>query len=380
MRVLRSSSLLRVAFLPFSLLLIAVAAAQELPPIGGPAFVTRPQSQTVFVGTTVTLTATASNSPTYQWFRNDVELPGRTGETLVLTNVQLADAGTYRSLARNVGGTAISADAVITVLPAPTGPAARISNASIRTTMDQGQTLIVGLTLRGGDKTVLLRAVGPGLARFEIPLFMARPKLSLFRGPTLLAENEAWGGTAALRATFARLGAFSLADDSRDAALERILDGGNTVQVFGTAGTVLVEAYDAEEGMTARIYNLSARNRVGTGSSVLIAGVTLQGTGPQPVLVRAIGPGLAGFGVPGVLARPRLQVFNSSQIRIADVTNWDPALTAAFNRTGAFALTPGSADAAVVLTLAPGSYTFQVSGADGGTGEALVELYEMPLL
>jgi hypothetical protein len=45
---------------------------------------------------------------------------------------------------------------------------------------------------------------------------------------------------------------------------------------------------------------------------------------------------------------------------------------------GAFALTPGSRDAALLTTLAPGSYTVQVSGADGGTGEALVEIYEVP--
>ena len=45
---------------------------------------------------------------------------------------------------------------------------------------------------------------------------------------------------------------------------------------------------------------------------------------------------------------------------------------------GAFALDAGSKDAALLTTLAPGSYTVQVKGADGGTGEALVEIYEVP--
>jgi hypothetical protein len=46
---------------------------------------------------------------------------------------------------------------------------------------------------------------------------------------------------------------------------------------------------------------------------------------------------------------------------------------------GAFALPPGSRDAAVILTLAPGAYTAQVTAAEGiGTGTALIELYELP--
>lgn len=43
-----------------------------------------------------------------------------------------------------------------------------------------------------------------------------------------------------------------------------------------------------------------------------------------------------------------------------------------------FQFAEGSADSAFLLTLLPGAYTLQVAGADGGTGIALVELYEMP--
>ena len=54
------------------------------------------------------------------------------------------------------------------------------------------------------------------------------------------------------------------------------------------------------------------------------------------------------------------------------------ALTGAFTQTGAFALPATSRDSALLVTLSPGSYTAQVSGAGGTTGIALVELYEMP--
>ena len=101
-------------------------------------------------------------------------------------------------------------------------------------------------------------------------------------------------------------------------------------------------------------------------------------------LALAIGPSLTAFGVAGALADPRLRVFTGAAL-IAENDNWsivpaDTAATAQAARdTGAFALANGSKDAALILTLAPGAYTAQVSGADGAsTGVALIEVYEVP--
>jgi hypothetical protein len=50
----------------------------------------------------------------------------------------------------------------------------------------------------------------------------------------------------------------------------------------------------------------------------------------------------------------------------------------AFTQTGAFGLSAGSKDAALLGTLPPGAYTAQVSGVNATTGVALVEVYEIP--
>ena len=63
---------------------------------------------------------------------------------------------------------------------------------------------------------------------------------------------------------------------------------------------------------------------------------------------------------------------------MAENDNWSPGLRSSFNKVGAFDLTTLSLDAAMVITLPPGAYTAQVSGADGGTGQAIVEIYELP--
>jgi N-acetylmuramoyl-L-alanine amidase len=257
------------------------------------------------------------------------------------------------------------------------GPSAWLANLSLRTALDPGRSMIVGFVVRGGRKDLLVRAAGPALSAFGLTTAMADPRLEVFLGPTRLAQNNDW--PAGLAPAFADVGAFAFPAASRDAALLQPIQGAGTAIVTGTAGgVVLVEGYDAGVGSAVRLVNLSARNRAGTGADALIAGFVIAGSGTQRVLIRAVGPGLAAFGVTDFLSDPRLEVRDAAG-RIAENDNWDADLAPVFAQAGAFALTPGSRDAAVVLTLAAGrSYTVQVAGAGAATGEALVEVYEVP--
>ena len=305
-------------------------------------------------------------------------LPGQNSATLTLANVNATAAGSYVCVATNAAGTATSSVAALTVSTS-SAVTSMISNVSVRTTLDAGQTLFVGFTMQGGVKPVLVRAVGPGLGNFGVAGAMSDPRLAIYRGADMLTQNDNWGGSSALTNAFASVGAFPLTPASMDAAVMRSLEGGHTAQITGVeAGNVLVEAYDAESGTATRLTNVSARNRVGTGADIMIAGFTIGGTGSKNLLVRAVGPTLADFGVPGTLEHPKLEIYNGAGERIAINEIWSATLSSAFSSVGAFPLTPGSADAALTISLPPGGYTVQVSGADGGTGEALVELYELP--
>ena len=134
---------------------------------------------------------------------------------------------------------------------------------------------------------------------------------------------------------------------------------------------------------TGRLANLSTRGEVRSGNEVMFAGFVLGGTAPHRVLLRAIGPGLTAFGLPAadVLTNPQLELY-SGQTVIEANDDWAAeavaaaGITAAASNVGAFALDPVSADAALVATLAPGPYTARVSGTDGGSGVAIVEVYD----
>lgn len=268
--------------------------------------------------------------------------------------------------------------ALLLLPPARAVETAALSNLSVRTTLAANQTLIVGGTISGRDKEILLRAGGPALTQFGLN-GMADPRLSLFRtGSTPVATNDDW--PASLASVFTNVGAFAFTPNSRDAALTQSLSGSFTAHVVGnSAGSVLVEAYDIAGGLSPRMTNLSARNRVGTGADILIAGFSISGTGTKKLLIRGVGPGLGAFGITGFLNDPIVRVYNSSNVVIATNDTWSSTLAETMTQVGAFALPAGSRDAALLVTLNAGqTYTVQVSGADGGAGEGLVEVYEVP--
>jgi len=141
----------------------------------------------------------------------------------------------------------------------------------------------------------------------------------------------------------------------------------------------LVPAFGAE--FDKRLSNLSTRTQVGTGANVAVVGFVVGPGSSKNVLIRAIGPGLSAFGVSGGLGDPKIDLYDSSTPAklVATNDNWSTATVGAttFATVGAFNLGAGSRDAALTATLAPGSYTAQVTGVANATGIALVEVYDV---
>lgn len=356
---------------------VTLYGSEASAPPSAPSIASQPAAQTAVTGGTVTFSVSAGGSGplAYQWRKDGTALAGATNATLTLGSVQSAQAGSYSVVVSNSLGSVTSNGATLTVA---TGPLSRLGNLSVRTTLGVGQNLIVGFVMSGGSKPILLRAVGPQLKAFGLTDAHPDPVLELYDGNSrILAQNDDWGGEASLAATFSRVGAFALESRSLDAALTRSFEGGGTALIKGNgSGVVLVELYDAGAGNSPRLANVSARNYVGTGGDLLIAGFVVDGAGPKTVLIRAVGPTLAAFGVQGALADPKLQIFQGERL-VAENDDWSPSLATAFGRVGAFSLVAGSFDAALTLTLQPGAYTAQITGVNGGTGEALVEIYEL---
>jgi hypothetical protein len=133
---------------------------------------------------------------------------------------------------------------------------------------------------------------------------------------------------------------------------------------------------------TARLINVSSRAYSGSGDNVLIAGVVVGGDGPARFLARAIGPTLTRYEVGGVLVNPTIQVVDGSGQTIGQNVSWTDnpnteELKTIMSQVGAFELPEGSTDAALVMELTPGVYSFVVRGVGNSAGIALAEVYEV---
>ncbi|HSV63703.1 MAG TPA: CAP domain-containing protein, partial [Chthoniobacterales bacterium] len=123
----------------------------------------------------------------------------------------------------------------------------------------------------------------------------------------------------------------------------------------------------------ARLANISTRAVVGTGANVLIGGFIVTGTQNKQVIVRGIGPSLP---LPGKIADPVLELHDSAGGLIGFNDNWGAsANSAAIADSGVAPADPN--EAAILMSLAPGSYTAVVSGANQTTGTAVVEVYDL---
>ncbi|MEZ5278117.1 MAG: delta-60 repeat domain-containing protein [Opitutaceae bacterium] len=126
--------------------------------------------------------------------------------------------------------------------------------------------------------------------------------------------------------------------------------------------------------------NLSTRVRLQPARS-FITGFSIDGPSSKPVLIRAVGPGLAGFGIGDPLPSPRVEVLDQrgSPVAVNDGWSGNPAIAAAGVTVGAFDLLPENADAALRVDLPAGSYTVRVSDSNGLPGVVLAEIYDLEL-
>jgi len=151
-----------------------------------------------------------------------------------------------------------------------------------------------------------------------------------------------------------------------------IVDGVFTGTFQTSAGTFTVNTF--KNSLFNRMANISTRALVGTGQSQLIGGFIITG-GPKLVMIRAMGPSLAAFGVSPALANPSLTLYAGS-VQLASNDDWKTNANVAEIIASGIAPTD-DLESVLLIRLEPGTYTTVVSGAGGTTGIGLVEVYEI---
>lgn len=126
----------------------------------------------------------------------------------------------------------------------------------------------------------------------------------------------------------------------------------------------------------AQALNLSTRLRVEAGSGVLIGGFIITGNTPKDLALRAVGPSLAQFGVPGFLADPTLALYDQTGTLLQQSDNWQDDSSQAAQLTALGLALQNPNESGIVTSLPPAAYTAVAAGKNGGTGVGLIEIYD----
>ena len=290
-----------------------------------------------------------------------------------------ASPGTFYYFSRAEPGLMIG----VVEVAGPTVPST-LGNISTRLRVQSGDNVLIGGLIATGTapKRVIIRAIGPSLTPFGVTGALANPTLDLFQGSTLLFSNDDWSNSTQ-QADIAASG-LSPSNAAESAIIWTLTPGQNYTAVVrgknGTTGIGVVDAFDLDQAAASKLGNISTRGFVDVDDNIMIAGLIAGPSGGTSlkILARALGPTLSDFGVTGALANPTLDLVNSSGTVIRSNNNWkDDAQQRALIEAAGLAPSHDE-EAALVETVAPGSYTVVVRGSGRTTGVALVEAYNIP--
>jgi hypothetical protein len=316
----------------------------------------------------------------------------RNGVPIIL-NLTQQDRVDLEAFLRTLSGTAVYTDpkyadpfrpdGTITVIDTTPPPSQTVNLSTRLKVLTADKVGIGGFIIAGtAPKRVLVRALGPSLAKFGLSNLLADPTITL-QGPSGFnpITNDNWRSTqeAAITATTLAPG-----DDHESAIIATLVPGTYTAIISGvndSTGTGILEIYDLDFAADSRLANISTRGFVGTGDESLIAGFTVGNIdGVDHIVVRGLGPSLARFGIFPTVMDPFLEVRNANGVTLAVNDNWqqDPAN---YEVTAAGLAPSGGGETAVALTLGPGTYTALLSAKTQSyidlRGVGIVEIYSL---
>jgi hypothetical protein len=255
--------------------------------------------------------------------------------------------------------------------------------------------MIGGFMVEGSEPdSVIIRAIGPELIRYGVPNVLADPTIELHDGNgALIGSNDNWQNTiiggiiTQNQVQEIRNSGFPPRHPLESAIIANLPPGNYTAIVRGlnnSTGVGLVEVYDLSSGTNSILGNISTRSFVQTGDNVMIGGFIVRGTGPESVIIRAIGPELTRFGVPDVLADPTIELHDGTGALIASNDNWRNTIIGGIITQSQVQeiINSGLAprhprESAIIANLPPGNYTAIVRGVNNTVGVALVEVYDL---
>ncbi len=313
-------------------------------PPGAPNITTQPLSQAVATNQGLTLSVAASGSGlSYQWLKNGANISGATSASYSIASSQSADAASYSVLVTSGGITVASAPATVSVGSSLPAPSVTITTQPASQSVTAGQSVTFTVAATGSGLTYQWQKDGANIS----------------------------GATSA---------SYSIASaQTSDAGSYTVVVSSGSTSATSTAATLTVTSVASNP--PAHLINLSILTSLDSPTDAFTLGYVVgnsSATNAKPLVIRAVGPGLAAVGVTsGFLADPKLETF-AGATKTGENDNWggSATLSNAFASVGAFPLTGTSLDAATLANITTRDNSVKVSATNGGTGLVIAEVYD----
>lgn len=316
---------------------------------------------------------------------------GRDFHTAVWNGSQMIIWGGYGTGLVNSGGRycagtgptpSPTATPTSTATPSPTAAPspAQALNISTRMRVDTGDNVLIGGFIITGNaaKIVAVRGLGPSLGAAGVPDALADPTLELRNSSgVLLIQDDNWQDDQNQAAELTALG-LGLPDPNESGLIASLQPNAYTAVLAGKnggTGVGLVEVYDTNPAATSQLANISTRGFVLTENNVMIGGFILGGTNNTNVVIRGIGPSLAG--VPNALADPTLELHDGNGALLVLNDNWQDDSGSAAQLTALGLAPQNPLESGIYMSLTPGAFTAILAGKNATTGVGLVEVYNV---
>jgi hypothetical protein len=361
--------------------------------------------------------------PSYQWRKNGVDIPNATSNFYTISNASPSDAGSYDVFVRNSCGGEVSSPATLRIFTFSLNPTSQNfgasgSNAIVNVTATSAScswTAVSNssfITVNSGSS-----GTGNGTVGFTVaanPNSGQRTGTITIAGQTFTVTQDglncsysiaptsqsfaAAGGSNSVTVTATAGCAWSAA--SNDTSFITINSGaggsGNGMVTYTVAAnsstsprtstiTIAGQAFTVTQAAAGLVANVSTRLQVGMDDDALFEGFIIQGPAgsTKKIIVRGLGPFLAGFGVADYLANPTLDIFQGNN-RIAMNDDWGTTQTGGIitgdqsTDIAASGFAPSNGfESTIIANLAPGSYTAVVRGLGNTTGIGLVDAFDL---
>ena len=269
---------------------------------------------------------------------------------------------------------AVAASSLLSVGDASaTTPADVVGTLSAQAHVGTGPNVLISAFIIQGStpKRVLVRGLGPSLS---VSARLADPALQLYAGGDLIFSNDNWRDSQQTDIVATN---HAPSSDAESGIVATLAPGAYTVHLRGAnnaTGVGKIDVIDVDSTTSSRLDQMATRALVAAGDNVLVGGLVINGPQARKVIIRGIGPSLDSQ-LEGAMRNPTLRLRDSSGNLLVFNDNWEDTQRDAIVDSS---IAPADArESAIVVTLAPGSYTAELIGACGGGGVALVEIYDL---